>query len=144
MQHCTHQLFSYAVQRICPPDAVPAASAAEERLCAEDFAEAQLGVEGTFFDACVNTAANTECKDTVLAGAGGSRIIPDWCIDYSSTVDFPTFNCSGQVDDAPRYVYCAESSRTADCGNTLCQGGATVCPQRSYAGTPMCCLAVQL
>ena len=124
------------MQRVCPADPVPAASAADRRLCSEDFAEETLGEEGTFFEACVKAAANTECNETVLAGDGGSRIVPDWCIDYSSnrTVEkladavwtVANFGCSGEVDAAPKYVYCATSNRTAECGNDFCQGGPTV------------------
>ena len=114
------------MQRLCPADPIPDASAAERRLCSEDFAEATLGEEGTFFEACVKAAANTECKDTVLAVDGGSRTVPDWCIDYSSNRTVATFSCPGQVDAAPKYVYCAESIRTAKCGNEFCQGGPTV------------------
>ena len=120
---------------MCPPDPVPAASAAEERLCTADFAEAQLGLGGAYFDACVEAAANTQCKDTALAGAGGSRIVPDWCIDYSSNRTVADFSCPGQVDAAPKYVYCAESNRTADCGNTFCLGGPTV---RAHAAYHLC------
>lgn len=125
------------MQRVCPPDPIPAASAAEKRLCTADFAEAQLGVEGTYFDACVKAAANTKCEDTVLARAGGSRIVPDWCIDQTSNRSNPTFGCSEGVATAQKYVYCAESTRTADCGNTFCLGGATVRNDCSCVILPM-------
>lgn len=129
---CQKQLRG--MQGKCPKKKVPAASAAEKRLCTSDFAEAQLGLGGTFFDACVKAAANTQCKDTVLARAGGSRIIPDWCIDHSSDRTVATFSCPGRVSSAPKYVYCAESNRTAECGNTFCLGGPPV-----RADTAACC-----
>lgn len=82
--------------------------------------------DGEYFDACVGAAANTECKDTVLADPAGSRIVPAWCIDYSSNRTVPTFDCPAGADAAPKYVYCAEARREAECGNAFCAGGDMV------------------
>eukprot|EP00892_Ulva_mutabilis_P008768 jgi/Ulvmu1/6263/UM028_0121.1 len=71
--------------KICPDTPVPPATPADVELCTGNYSEINIEVEfeGIYFDACMAAAANTECKDTVLVDPASSRIIPEWCLDYT-------------------------------------------------------------
>lgn len=116
------------LQGICPTDPVPAPTEADIQLCTSSIHEEELGLEGVAFDACVGAAANTDCKDTVLADPAGRRLIPDWCLDFMKHTA-PAFECPDGSATKEENVYCALSRRTAKCGNILCEGGPMVRPQ---------------
>eukprot|EP00892_Ulva_mutabilis_P008762 jgi/Ulvmu1/6258/UM028_0116.1 len=104
----------------CSADAPPAPEDADVAMCTARYDEATLGLPASDVHtaACMGAAANTECKDTVLVGTAGSRIIPDRCLDFSNRT-IATFDCpagTAAADASP--IFCATSARTTRCGNT--------------------------
>eukprot|EP00892_Ulva_mutabilis_P008769 jgi/Ulvmu1/6264/UM028_0122.1 len=117
--------------KICPDTPVPPATPADVELCTGNYSEINIEVEfeGIYFDACMAAAANTECKDTVLVDPAGSRIIPEWCLDYTGNRSTAVFECpSGAPDLPPAQVSCSETLWETECGHTFCEGGDFVCP----------------
>lgn len=108
------------MQGRCPLTPLPGPFPPNFVDCLGSFVNDQL-TDTLAFNRCVFSSGNTACEETSLADPSGFRIVPDRCIDFTTDRDAPSFECpSGAVDTQPRFIYCSETFRTAQCRSPFC------------------------
>jgi hypothetical protein len=122
-----------AVQGTCDASsAVPAGTDAQLEFCLGDYSLWHRGIveaPGAHFEACSPAAGNTNCADTRLQSASGSRVVPDECLETFGDPLVLKFPCSGAPAAGNKTVQCSVTKQVAECiAGTYCgDAGDLVC-----------------